>query len=269
MLVRQPIYQQLNEALRSLLGSGEFKSGAQFLTERQVSERYTVSRATANKALSNLVSEGILEFKKGIGTFVRGRVLDVDLRSLVSFTGKAASAGKKPSTRVLDFDRRSGATISRGAAAALQVDDADGVYVVERLRLADGVPVILERRHIVEAHCPGLKRADLSGSLYALWTERYRLEIAGAEQTIRAASLRGADAKALGVPAGAAALEVRSLGVLSGNRPLWWERTLYRGDATAFRNRLGPIQTARPASVELLGPEEEDNHKDPKAQRKV
>lgn len=259
VLVRQPIYQQLNEALRSLLGSGEFRTGAQFLTERQVSERFEVSRATANKALSNLVSEGLLEFKKGIGTFVRGGVLDVDLRSLVSFTGKAASAGKKPSTRVLDFDRRSGATIARPVAAALKVRDEDGVYVLERLRLADGVPVILERRHIVEAHCPGLKRADLAGSLYALWTERFRLEIAGAEQTIRAASVRGADAKHLGVAPGAAGLVVRSLGLLRDQRPLWWERTIYRGDATAFRNRLGPIQTARPAAVDFLGPDDQED----------
>jgi hypothetical protein len=46
--------------------------------------------------------------------------------------------------------------------------------------------------------------------------------------------------------------------VLRENRPLWWERTLYRADATAFRNRLGPIQTTRPASVEFLDPEDED-----------
>ena len=218
-LVRQPIYQQLNGALRSLLGSGEFK--------------------------------------KGIGTFVRGGVLDYDLRSLVSFTGKAASAGKKPSTRVLNFDRRTGATIARAVAAALKVNADDGVYVLERLRLADGVPVILERRHIVEALCPGLKRSDLAGSLYGLWTERFKLEIAGAEQTIRAAPVQGPDAKHLRVPAGAAGLVVTSLGVLPENRPLWWERTIYRGDAYAFRNRLGPVQTARPAAGEFLGPDDD------------
>jgi GntR family transcriptional regulator len=258
MLVKQPIYQQLNEELRSLLGSGAFKTGVRFLTEREVSRRFEVSRATANKALSNLVSEGILEFKKGVGTFVRGGVLDYDLRALVSFTGKAASAGKKPVTRVLDFETRPASKIPRGIAAALRVRDADLVYVLERLRLADGVPVILERRYVVESLCPGLKRADLAGSLYALWTERFKLEIVGAEQTIRASVLRGREAAQLEASAATAALEVRSLGLLRGNRPLWWERTLYRGDAYAFRNRLGPIQTARPAAGEFIGPEEEE-----------
>ena len=258
MLVKQPIYQQLNEALRSLLGSGEFKTGGRFLTEREVSERFEVSRATANKALSNLVSEGILEFKKGVGTFVRGGVLDYDLRSLVSFTGKASGAGKKPGTRVLSFSRVPASEVPARVAASLKVRPADPVYQVERLRLADGVPVILERRTIVADLCPGLTRGDLAGSLFALWTGRFKLEIAGADQTIRAAALAGADAKLLGVASGSAGLEVRSLGVLRENRPLWWERTLYRGDAYAFRNRLGPIQTARPAAGEFLGPDDDD-----------
>jgi DNA-binding transcriptional regulator YhcF (GntR family) len=69
-LSREPIYQQLNRILRELIG-GDFQIGDQFLTERKICQQYQVSRATANKALSNLVSEGLLEFKKGIGTFVR------------------------------------------------------------------------------------------------------------------------------------------------------------------------------------------------------
>ena len=89
LLVKEPIYQQLNGYLKQLIDSGECPIGGKFLTERQICERYGVSRATANKALSNLVSEGLLEFRKGVGTFVRGRPLDYNLRALVSFTDKA------------------------------------------------------------------------------------------------------------------------------------------------------------------------------------
>src|SRR5512140_391888 len=103
-LVKEPIYQQLNNHLRLLIGSGECSVGSQFLTERQICERYGVSRATANKALSNMVSEGLLEFRKGVGTFVRGRSLDYNLRALVSFTDKARAAGKEPSTEVIQFE---------------------------------------------------------------------------------------------------------------------------------------------------------------------
>jgi len=258
VLVKQPLYQQLNEALRGLVGSGEFKTGARFLSEREVSVRFEVSRITANKALSNLISEGILEYRKGVGTFVRGGVLDYDLRSLVSFTGKAAAAGKKPSTRVLAFNTVPASSVSARIAAALRVTGGDRLYTVERLRLADGVPVILERRFIVENLCPGLHQRDFGSSLYGLWTDRFRLEIAGADQTIRAAAIRGREARLMEVSSGAAGLVVGSVGWLQNGKPLWWERTLYRGDAYAFRNRLGPVQTARPAAGGFIKADEED-----------
>jgi len=258
VLVKRPLYQQLNEALRGLVCSGEFKTGARFLSEREVSARFEVSRITANKALSNLISEGILEYRKGVGTFVRGGVLDYDLRSLVSFTGKAAAAGKRPTTRVLAFDTIAASTVSPRIAAALRVSGGDRLYTVERLRLADGDPVILERRFVVEGLCPGLHQRDFGSSLYGLWTERFKLEIAGADQTIRASAIRGREARLMGVSGGAAGLVVQSVGWLRDGKPLWWERTLYRGDAYAFRNRLGPVQTARPAAGGFITAEEED-----------
>ena len=218
MLVKEPIYQQLNRELRKLPG----RPGDQFLTEREISARFGVSRATANKALASLVSEGLLEFRKGLGTFFRGGTLDVDLRALVSFSDRAREAGKRPSTRVLRLDVLPGQVVR-----------------MERLRMVDDVPVILERRDVMSTLCPDLEKKDLTGSLYALWTETYGLRLEGAQQTIRAVPIEGADARTLGVPAGGAGLLVTATGYVAGGAPLWTERTLYRGDAYEFRNRLG------------------------------
>jgi GntR family transcriptional regulator len=251
-LVREPIYQQLNQALRDLLRSGEFKVGTRFLTERQVCEQFDVSRATANKALSNLVAEGILEFRKGVGTFVRGGVLDYDLRSLVSFTEKAIAAGKKPATEVLRLEVLLAKDAEVDIAARLRVRPDEVVYYIERLRLADDEPVILEHRYVVTKYCPDLSQGELASSLYALWTEKYKLDIVGADQTIRALCIRGTKARHLNVRSGAAGFLVISTGYLSGGVPLWWEQTVFRGDAYEFQNRLGPIQTARPAAGTLL-----------------
>ena len=107
--MKTPVYQQLNVLLRDLLRKGEFRPGDRFLTERQVSDRFGVSRATANKALSNLVSEGLLEFRAGVGTFVRGMALHYDADSLVSFTETAAAAGMAPATQVRAFSHLSAA----------------------------------------------------------------------------------------------------------------------------------------------------------------
>lgn len=249
-LVRDPIYRQLNQELRRLLRGGEFPDGSRFLTEREIGAKFSVSRTTANKALSNLISEGLLEFKKGVGTFVKGGGMDVDLRALVSFTDKARAAGRKPATKILARDLLEAKQVPADAARALKGDGR--VVHMERLRLVDGVPVILERRWVAAARCPGLERAHLDDSLYALWTEKYGLVLEGADQVIRSVGIPGADARILRVRPGAAGLLVTSTGYLQGGEPLWFEKTLYRGDAYEFRNRLGGLQSARPAVGALL-----------------
>ncbi len=251
-LVKEPIYQQLNQLLRLLITSGEVSVGSKFLTERQICQRFQVSRATANKALSNLVSEGLLEFRKGIGTFVRTPGMDYNLRALVSFTDEAIAAGKRPGTRALRFESISAREAPAEAVSALNAAANDALYYMERLRLADDLPVIFERRHVVAAHCPDLTEADTGGSLYALWTDKYNLVIEGANQSIRAVNVRGPEAKTLDVRDGAAGLLVTSVGYLSGRQPLWFERTLYRGDAYEFRNLLGGIQAAGQAVGNFL-----------------
>jgi len=198
------------------------------------------------------VAEGILEFRKGVGTFVRGGVLDYDLRSLVSFTEKALAAGKKPTTQVLRLDVLLARDAKVDLSARLRVRPGEVVYYMERLRLADETPLILEHRYVVGKYCPDLSEEALSGSLYALWADTYKLEIVGADQTIRAVCIRGDEARRLGVRSGEAGFLVTSTGYLSGGVPLWWEQTVFRGDAYEFQNRLGPIQTARPAAGTLL-----------------
>lgn len=246
LLVRAPVYQQLNERLRRSLAT-DFRRGDRFLTEREISEQYAVSRATANKALASLVSEGLIEFRRGVGTFVRRDTIDYDVRSLVSFTEKARAAGKTPSTKVVRFQKLEAGTLPAPLLPLLQVEPTATVWELDRIRCADGTPMILEHRYIVQSRCPKLTKAEVKGSLYHAWTQNHSLRIGGANEVIRAVSLSSTEAKHLGTTSKSPALEVVSVGFLEDDSPLWWERTLYRGDRYEFHSRLGPIQSATPA----------------------
>ena len=236
-----PAYRQLGSELRKLLRSGSWQPGDRFLTERDVALRFAVSRPTANKVLASLVGERVLEFRKGLGTFVSKASLDYDLRGLVSFTEKALAAGRTPRTVVLQYQRLGPRAVPAGVAAKLKTLPGESLYYLERLRLADEVPVILEQRYIRCRFCPGLRRADAGGSIYRLWIERYGLEIAGADQTIRAVALGGPEAARLGTAEGAPGLLNLCTGYLNTQEPLWLEHTLYRGDCYEFVNRLGAL----------------------------
>ena len=244
-LERSPVYQQLTARLRLALVQ-EYQCGDQFLTEREISEKFQVSRVTANKALASLVSSGLLEFRKGLGTFVRRNVIDYDVRSLVSFTEKARAAGKKPTTQLLSFEKCLADQLDAALQLTLAVEPTAALWTMKRLRLAEGVPVILEHRYIVHEHCPKLTKSQSGGSLYQAWTETHGLQIGGANELSRAARLADEEAQLLQVPSPSPALEVVAIGFLENSSPLWWERTLYRGDLYEFHSRLGPIQSGTP-----------------------
>lgn len=239
-------YENLNESLRQLIRRGKYQPGDQFLTERQVSEQFETSRPTANKALASLVSEGLLEFRKGVGTFVQAGVLDYDLRRLVSFTEKAHASGKTPETQVLKFQKNP-SSIPHSVLTALQIEKGEPVFYMERLRLADATPVIYERRYVIAKHCPSISKAQIKGSLYKLWTEERGLKISGAEEVIRAVNLKSDEASILQLPQRTACLQVESTGYIGQNQPLWWEDTLYRSDTYEFKNRLGGVHSTKPA----------------------
>ena len=230
---QEPVYLQLNDRLRGLLRNGEYAHGDRFLTERQIAEQYGVSRPTANKALAGIVAEGLLEFHKGVGTFVARPRLDYDLDSLVSFTNKARAVGKRATTRVLEFDEVTASVAGREVMDHLQAAGGEVLFFMCRLRLANDLPVILERRWVPKRLCPGLSRGDLCGSLYKLWKEKYRWNVSEANQTLRAVNLVGGDARLLEVAPGTACFLVSAVG-FSDDQPVWWERTLYRGDAYEF-----------------------------------
>jgi GntR family transcriptional regulator len=249
--MRAPAYHQLNDRLRRLATSGDLSPGARFPTERELATRFGVSRVTANKALSQLVVEGLLEFRPGVGTFVRKSGLDHDIGSLMSFTRAAELSGKRPSTRVVRFRKTRSSEAPERVRQELRCDPDDEVFAFVRVRLADDVPVILESRHLKVSACPGLTRQTAAGSLYELLRNQPGLTITGAEQTLHAVNLEAADAKMLGVAAGTAALLIHAVGFGNG-LPIWTEDTLYRGDRYEFQNTITTGRDLKPARVAPL-----------------
>jgi GntR family transcriptional regulator len=252
MVTPGTLHQQLIEKLRALVRKEKLQPGAKFLTEREIAERFKTSRPTANKALSSLVSEGLLEVRRGAGTFLRESVLDYDLQRLVSFTDKVKATGKKPGTELVAFQ-----TLPAGQAPAevvrrLGVSESAALWYMERIRLADAQPVIFERRHVVAALCAGMTRADARGSLYSFWAAKCGLIITGAQEIIHAINANKEQSRNLRIRPGTACFKILATGFVAGERPLWHEETVYRADVYEFRNQIGGLGTSRAAVGTLM-----------------
>ena len=246
-------HQQLIEKLHALVRSGGFTPGSQFLTEREIAERFKTSRPTANKALSSLVSAGLLEVRRGAGTFVRESVLDYDLERLVSFTDKVRTAGKKPGTELIEYRKLTAVDAPPSVIQSLRIEAEEPLIYMERIRLADGKPVIYERRHVVAKLCRPMTRTDAKSSLYTCWTEKCGLTISGAEEIIHAVNATKAQAAHLQIPVGTACFQIIATGYVSGEKPLWQEETLYRADVYEFRNRISGLTSTRAAMGRIKG----------------
>ncbi|HUZ17478.1 MAG TPA: GntR family transcriptional regulator [Spirochaetia bacterium] len=252
-LVKDPLYQQLSQILRQSITRGNHLNGAKFLTEREIAVKYGVSRATANKVLSSMVSEGLLEFRKGVGTFVKYGSGGQAKSGLVSFTENVRSAGKVPSTDILDFSVKKARNIPPDAMRALALGLSDQVYYLRRVRRADGIPMILEIRYLVASFCPNLQKEQLAGSLFSLLQEEYHLNVIGSDEKIQAVNVTGEEAAVLQVAESSAAFLVTSVGYITNEAPLWWERSLHRADGFELRCQVRPTMSGH--SLELSNPD--------------
>jgi DNA-binding GntR family transcriptional regulator len=170
-----------------------------------------------------------LQYKKGVGAFVAGKPLEHDMSELFSFTEKARRGGLTPETRVLRFE------------PARHAELGDVIYL-ERLRSADGVPVIFERRRLVMPLCAGLTRELAEGSLYAA-LKTLGIEVSHAEQRARAVSPSAEERTLLKVKFGDACLRVEGRGY-AADGVIWEENTLFRGDRYEIHGILGPCGTS-------------------------
>jgi GntR family transcriptional regulator len=243
----EPVHLRLADLCRDSIVGGDLAGGEKFPSERELAERYEVSRATANKVISTLVAEGLLEVQKGIGTYVRKRrTLFASLSGMESFTAHALEQGLKPSTEVITFRRLSSRTAPREVREGLGlVGKPERLVFVERIRSADDVPMILERRWVRESLAGGLERTDLEDSFYRVLEEKFSLPMTGEAHTISAVLVEPEEAELFSVDLPFAALRVEGTGFVKGAEPLWYQQLLYRGDRYQLHNETrGPAESA-------------------------
>jgi GntR family transcriptional regulator len=223
-----PLHAQIFEALRLQIQSTELKAGENFPSERELADRFGVSRMTVRQALQRLRQEGLIYRERGVGTFVAGRKLDVHTRNLSGFSDEMNSLGLKPSSRVLAL-RSEQAT--EEVAQDLDLNKNDGVYHIERLRLADDEPMAFETTYVPAKLCPELDRWDLTkNSLYQILVENYNLQMHHAAESLEAAAATKYVAQQLGIKPGTPVLVVHRVVFSESNHPIESALTTYRAD---------------------------------------
>lgn len=231
-----PRYHQLKEIIREQIVGGDLKPGDVIPSERELSERYGVSRMTARQSIVELTNEGLLYRRQGKGTFVALPKIAQQLTALTGFTEDIRARGQRPGTRLIE----SGMVPVDGAAALrLQVPAGQRVVRVYRARLADDEPLALEQSLISFFGCEKLLDADLVGtSLYGLLEQQFGLPPIEAEQELEAGLATAEHAGLLGITVGSPVLLLRRTTYTERRQPIEYAESVYRGDKYAFHTRL-------------------------------
>ena len=246
-----PLHHQVYVDLRSALDAGEWRPGDRLPTERDMASRYGCSLITIRRALSELVRDGRLERTRGRGTFVLPPKIDVDFAGSSSFTEEMQRRGFDPQTRLVAARPEAA---GESVAAALGLETGSPTLYLERLRLADAEPLLLEQVHLPADRFPGLLASDLEhNSLYEILTERYGTRVVRAREAIEPVLLKAREAKLLAQAPGRPALLVEGVAFAADGLPIELARSYVRGDRTRYyveRLVMRSPTTSSSASVE-------------------
>jgi GntR family transcriptional regulator len=228
-----PLYHQLAEEIREQIESQQLPAGERIPSLQELARQYKVSYMTERHAIGELVRQGLLEARQGVGTFVALPKIDYDLRKLTGFTEDMHARGLAPHARLLDLVLE---PARERIAQKLQIPPGEKIVHVARLRYSGDLPAVLDDSYLPSSLCPALENEDLEHtSLYSLLEGPYGLVLDHAVQVIETTGANRYEAELLGVPVGAAMMLVRGVTYLADGRPVEYYKNVYRGDRFRFQ----------------------------------
>ncbi|GIV01118.1 MAG: transcriptional regulator [Actinomycetota bacterium] len=229
-------YQRVQEALAEEIARDRRPAGSPLPPERALAEHFGVSRVTMRRALAELERAGVVARAPSGGWVVAGTRIGEPPNQLMSFSEMAASRGLRPSARVLRHHVRP-ATLDE--ADILGLAPGAPLFELERLRLMDGVPILVDRTRIPLALAPDLDAVDFSAmSLYSVLEERYGIRPARARFAVEAIAADERTADLLELPPGGPLLRCEQITEDETGRTIEICEMRYRGDRYRFRATL-------------------------------
>ena len=235
--------------LLDMISSGTLRPGDKLGTERELAAELSVSRSTLRQVLAVLAQSGVVRRVPGRagGTFVAHSKVDRDLSVIVGLPEYLRRQGFVAGTQVL-----SATMTGADDLTATQLDMTAGGLVVDivRIRLADAVPISLERVRLPADLVPGLLELPLGGSIYDLLDQQYAMTPQDVVEHLEVVEASADEAALLGIAEGAPLLAITRTSRTSDGVAFEFSNDLFRADRTCvtFRTKAERAEiVGRPA----------------------
>jgi GntR family transcriptional regulator len=179
-----PLYYQIECLLKQKIEDGEFKKGDIFLSERELMELFDVSRITVRQAISSLVRAGYLQSSRGVGTTVVAQKIMEDLHhKVISFSEEMALHGIVMDTSFCKINLVSADPV---IARSFELEVHQKVYLLERVRCADKVPIVYTLTYLNPILDLPLEGEEYKDSLYRLLIKKLNISIVSGQEILEA-----------------------------------------------------------------------------------
>lgn len=241
---QEPLHAQFEKRIRAKITAGDWKPGDKIPSERDLMQLAGISRATVRRTIGELVHQRLLHRIHGRGTFVSNPTYEQPLEVVYSFSEQLRQLGFTLEDQVLKCEVIEAAP---DLAEKLQIAPHTQVIHLRRLRLLQGIPMMVGIAYLPYALCPGLLNETFETSLYRLLSDKYRLPVVSATDQLEAVAASAELAQHLKVLPGSPLMYVERIALTTGNAVLHVGYNYIRGDMCRFKSRMH----AQPASLEL------------------
>jgi len=221
-----PAYQRIQGALRKVIDAGELRPGDAVPSERELARIHAVSLMTARHALATLEQEGVVERRRGVGTFVS--TPKIHFNRLMSYTEQMRSRSLTAGSKVLFAEI---VDDEAEATARLSLSPKSHILKLERLRHTGGEPFALETCYFSAKQYSGLLSEPLEHeSLFRILERHFKVVLGYADEEVDATAADPRTAELLGVPKREPLLRIRQVIYSTKGSVIVYVLGLYRSD---------------------------------------
>ena len=229
-----PLYIQLIDILIHKIENNMEENG-QLDSERDICEKYGVSRTTVRQALDELEKNRYIYKVQGKGNFISPRIMEQDLVKVSSFTAEMKKIGKKPTSKLLGFEILE---VNDNILKKLKLSKNDLVFKISRIRIADNIPMIYEITYLPYERFKGMTKEMLGENpLYDILKNNFQVSITSAEEVIESILLNKVESIYLDTPQEHAGLKIERI-TFEHMKAIEYTISIARGDKFKYRVTL-------------------------------
>lgn len=229
------LYVQIREALRQQVKNGQLEPGQRLPAEDELAAQFGVSRMTVRQGITDLIDEGVLYRRRGVGTFVTQFHIERDHNKLTNFLETAQAEGFEAEVRLLSREVVPAKIV---VAKALALYETEPVIRILTQRLANGVPITIYDEYVPYKLCPQLLQEDMRSRPAWQILESYGYTIKRAVQRIEARLADADIAGLLGIEENAPVLHKHRVVLNEDGAPVELILCYNRGDSYSVKMTL-------------------------------